>query len=291
LEAPNAITLPAIAACERAGHEKMSGPPLPAARPSLRAVALPVEHGGWGMLVEPLAIGLILAPTVAGLGLAVAALGAFLLRHPLKLALLDVRRGLRAPRTALAWKASAAYGAVAVGGLALVLARAPAATFVPLALAAPLALAQLRYDARLEGRHLLPELLGSVSLGASAAALMLAGHWAWAPAFVVWALLAAKALTSVLYIRARLRLDRDQPAARWPGLLSHVVALALAVLLALAGWGPWLAVAAFAILLARAGHGLSPWHARVRAQTVGFTELGYGVMTAVLVAAGYAAGL
>src|SRR5205823_2810814 len=156
-------------------HEKMAArPPLPTAT-SLRSVALPVEHGGWGMLVEPLAIGLMLAPTMAGLGLALAALGAFLMRHPLKLTLLDRRRDARTPRTVLAGKVAGIYGAAALAGLAMVLAQAPAVTFVPLALAAPLGLVQLWYDARLQGRHLLPELLGSVSLGASATALMLAG--------------------------------------------------------------------------------------------------------------------
>ena len=53
--------------------------------------------------------------------------------------------------------------------------------------------------------------------------------------------------------------------------------------------GPWLGVAAFAILFARATHGLSPWHRRVRPQVVGFTELAYGTLTALLLWIGYAA--
>jgi hypothetical protein len=44
-----------------------------------------------------------------------------------------------------------------------------------------------------------------------------------------------------------------------------------------------------AVLLARAAHGLSPWHRRVRPQVVGFTELGYGIAVAALIAAGYLA--
>ena len=45
---------------------------------SLRSVALPVEHGGWGMLGEPLLLGLFIAPSWAGLGVALGALGGFL---------------------------------------------------------------------------------------------------------------------------------------------------------------------------------------------------------------------
>jgi hypothetical protein len=241
------------------------------------------------MLAEPLVMGLLLAPTLAGLGLAAAALGAFLVRHPLKLALSDWRRGARYPRTVLAAKVAAAYGVGALLGLALAAWRAPAAAWLPVLAAAPLGLLQLWYDARLQGRQLLPELLGGVALGAGASALMLAGGWAMAPALAAWALLAAKAVASVVYIRARLRLDRGQPASRWPGLLAHVTALGLAVMLALLGCGPWLGAAAFTILLARAIHGLSPWHRRVRPQVVGFTELGYGTLTALLLCIGYAA--
>jgi len=35
---------------------------VPSAPLSLKTVALPVEHGGWGMLAEPLVMGLVLAP-------------------------------------------------------------------------------------------------------------------------------------------------------------------------------------------------------------------------------------
>jgi hypothetical protein len=261
--------------------------PAPSAPASLKTVALPIEHGGWGMLAEPLVMGLVLAPTLAGLGLTIAALGAFLLRHPLKLALSDWRRGTRYPRTVLAARVAVAYGLCALLGLTLAAWRAPAAAWLPVLVAAPLGLLQLWYDARLQGRQLLPELLGGVALGAGASAVMLAGGWAMGPALAAWALLASKAVASVLYIRARLRLDRDQPASRWPGLLTHVAALVLAVALALRGWGPWLGVVAMAILLARAVHGLSPWHRRVRPQVVGFTELAYGMATAACIAIGY----
>jgi hypothetical protein len=257
---------------------------------SLRTIALPVEHGGWGMLGEPLMMGLVLAPTRAGLGLTIAALGAFLLRHPLKLVLSDWRRGTRYPLTVVATKVAAAYGLIALIGLALAAWSAPAVAWLPVLIAAPFGLLQLWYDTRLQGRQLLPELLGGVALGAGASAVMLAGGWAIGPALAAWALLAAKAAASVVYIRARLRRDRDQPASRGPGLLIHLAALGLAVAFARAGWGPWLGAAAFAILFARAAHGLSPWRRRVRPQVVGFTELAYGMATAASIAAGYLAG-
>ncbi len=50
----------------------------PSASVRLRLVALPVEHGGWGMLGAPILLGLWLAPSPAGFWLSLAALGIFL---------------------------------------------------------------------------------------------------------------------------------------------------------------------------------------------------------------------
>ena len=58
----------------------------PASGVRISSVALPAEHGGWSLLLEPIALGLLLAPTVPGLFLSLAATGAFLARHPFKLA-------------------------------------------------------------------------------------------------------------------------------------------------------------------------------------------------------------
>ena len=68
------------------------------------------------------------------------------------------------------------------------------------------------------------------------------------------------------------------------------MAVAAAAALAGSARAPWLASAAFLVLLARAAWGLSPWRARVRPQALGYQELGYGVLTLVLLAVGYRVG-
>ncbi|MCB0162365.1 MAG: YwiC-like family protein, partial [Caldilineaceae bacterium] len=70
-----------------------SGPTKQKARPRWRSIALPTEHGGWGFLLEPLLLGRLVAPSAAGLLLLVATVAAFLLRQPLKIVLVDRRRG------------------------------------------------------------------------------------------------------------------------------------------------------------------------------------------------------
>lgn len=271
-----------------AGRPQPAEPSPPPAHPiSVKAVALPPEHGAWGFLFEPILLGMVVAPSGAGVAIAVAALGAFLSRHPLKLLLGDWSRGRRYPRTRLAARFALVYGLAAVAGLGLALAEARAAFWWPLALAAPLGVAQLHYDSRNRGRDLLPELLGSMAPGSVASAMALARGWAPGSAFALWLILASRAVASTLYVRSRLRLDRGQPhdaAAVWA---SHLASLLIVGFLASAGWAPWVALPVFAALLGRAVHGLSWYRAPVRPQTLGLTELTFGLVTAVLVAFGY----
>lgn len=62
---------------------------------TIRPVAVPSEHGGWGFVLELALLGLLLAPAVAGTRLAMAMLGPFLARQSLKLVLADRRGGRR----------------------------------------------------------------------------------------------------------------------------------------------------------------------------------------------------
>lgn len=50
---------------------------------SLRALALPAEHGGWGFVLEPVVLGLLVCPSRPGGALALAATATFLAHHPL----------------------------------------------------------------------------------------------------------------------------------------------------------------------------------------------------------------
>ena len=268
------------------------GPQVPASptRVPWRAVALPAEHGGWGLLAEPVLLGLVLAPSGAGVCLALAALAGFLARHPLRLWFLDRRKKARYPRTALAERFFSGYAALALLLLAAAFRLAPFPFWPALAVAAPIGLLALAFDALGRSREALPEAAGAVALGASAAAIGLAGGAPPSLAWGAWAVLALRGLTSVLYVRARIRLDRGLAAGPRAVHAGHVVALAASAGLAAAGWAPWLAPAVFIVLLARSGWGLSSWRRPVRPQVLGFQELGYGVLTIALLAFGYRAG-
>lgn len=261
-----------------------------AARPKLRwrTLALPSEHGVWAFLLEPALLGLGLRPSVAGLAFVAAALGALLAQHPLSLALADLRRGKRFPRTAPALLLAGGYLLAAAAALAAArLSGGPWTAFVPLALAVPVALVRLAFAASNRGRAAWAELAGAVALGAVAAMAVLAGGGSRTNAAVLWMVAAGRNVPSILYLRARLRLQRGRSADRsWP-IAAHVVATAaVAVVAAVTGSLPWLAVAAFGLLTLRAAWGVGPRARALAAKHVGMLELAYGVGVVTSVLAG-----
>src|SRR5947209_5867668 len=157
-------------------------------RVRLRPVALPVEHGGWGFSLEPVALGLLVAPSLLGLFLSVTTLAAFLARHPLKIAM----------------------------------------------------------------------------------SIALADGWQSSLAFGLWAILAARAVPSVLYVRARLKRLHRQEASTSKTIVIHVLAIAAASVLAWAKLVPVLSVVALSILLARTVYGFSRYDRQATARLIGF---------------------
>lgn len=265
----------------------MQGTVAPRRSVRWRTLALPNEHGAWAFLLEPALLGLGVAPSAAGLALVGAWLAALLTQHPLGLALADVRRGKRFPRTVPALALAAAYAALA--GLLLAsafLAGAHPQALGPLAAAFPVALVQLAFDARNRGRDVRAELAGSVGLAALAAAIVLAAGGTWLLALGMWLVAAARNAPSILYVRARLRLQRGAEAPRVPPLAAHILALVAVGAAAGLGAVPWLALLPFTLLLARAAAGLRAGAPVLAAKRVGMLELGYGLVAVAAVLAG-----
>lgn len=263
-----------------------------APRPKLRPIALPTEHGGWSFILEPIFLGLFVAGTWAGLLLSIAAFATFLIRHPFKLALKDTQRGKRYPRTEWAIRLAAIYAAVAVitGVLALVITEH--VFLQPLIIAIPLALVQLYFDASNRGRELIPEIFGAVALAAVAPMIALTHNWQLDAAYALWGILIVRIITSILYVRARLRLERgEHPDTRLPQ-IAHVLGLIAVIVLVISDLAPVLAIVALVILLARSLHGLSKWRIPApQAKIIGIQEVIFGVLTVLLVGIGYTANL
>ncbi|HEX6422189.1 MAG TPA: YwiC-like family protein [Acidimicrobiales bacterium] len=222
------------------------GRAAPAARPPLRSVAVPAEHGGWGLTAEPALLGLLVAPGVAGAALAAAALVAFIARTPLKLVLVDRRRGRRLDRTRLAWRVLAVEAAALAVVVAVAVATASGPFWAPALVAGPLVALELWFDMRSRSRRLVPELAGAVGISSVAAMVLLAGGHGAGLAVGAWLVLAARAVTAIPHVRDRVARLHDRPSPAWTLVAADVTALATAaVAVALA---PALAAGAAAVV-------------------------------------------
>jgi len=199
------------------------------ARSPWRAVALPSEHGGWGLTLEPVALGLLIAPSLAGLALGVAAFLAFLVRTPLKLVFVDVRRGRWLARTGLALRVAIVELVLLAALGAVVASRAGWAWLVPVAIAVPLVAVELWFDIRSRGRRLVPELCGAIGIAAAAAAILIVGGERPALAAGAWLVLAARALGAMPFVRVQIARLRRGAAAVWHSDLAQAVAVTVAV--------------------------------------------------------------
>jgi hypothetical protein len=154
--------------------------------------------------MEPVLVGLLVAFSWSGVAIGVAAMLAFLVRTPLKLALVDRRRRRSLRRTRLAWRVTIGELAVLVAlGVGALVAAGWTWLIAPAA-AVPLFAVQLWFDVRSRGRRLTPELCGAVGITAVAAAIVVAGGEHTRLAMAVSLILAARALGSIPFVRTQI---------------------------------------------------------------------------------------
>lgn len=249
-----------------------------------KQVAVPSEHGGWGLTLEPVLLGLLIVPSWGGLALGIAAFAAFLVRTPLKLAVIDRRRQQWQHRSRLA----ARFAATEL----LVLAACGAATVVtagwrwavPVAFAVPFVVVELWFDVRSRGRRLLPELCGSVGIASTTAAIVLAGGRSVGLALGTWLLLTARSMGAIPFVRVQItRLRRGSGSVRlsdgaqFVALAIGMVAIALDGALA-AGLGWLVLLAALQIVWVR--------RPPTAAKVLGMRQLALGVGLVLATSAG-----
>ena len=249
-----------------------------------RELLLPKEHGSWSLAFEPVALGLLVAPSWAGGALALAAAAGFFLRRPLKLALTlpdnDPRRAAARPWVAILLLAAVTglAGAARLGGFA---------ALWPLLLAAPCGLLFVWFDLRQGMREAEAELAGSAAFAVLTAAFATVAGWSGPVALALAAVMLARSVPTVVSVRTYLRLGKGRAASPWPALAVATGALGLIATLAHRDLVPTAAVAVAAALALRTAWlvtGLRPdWPAK----RVGILEAVLGVAMLVVLTVAY----
>lgn len=246
---------------------------------------MPTEHGGWGFSLEPGLLGILVAPGVTSVGLAVFALFVFLADRPTRMVLGDVYRRRRLPRTNRAAGVAAAYGSVALGGLILAVATADRTFIWVMAAALPFVALQLSLEARGRMRSAVREMAGPIAIASIAASAAVADGQAVAVALGLWLILGLRVVMSVALVRAQIRRAKGKDPAGNVVAGVHAGGLAIAGGAALAGVASWPAFAAIAVLCVWAGIALRV--RSVRANIVGVTQMTAGTVVVILTALGH----
>ena len=203
--------------------------PATAVRSPLRSVAVPTEHGGWGLTAEPIILGLAVAPSIAGSCLGVAAFLAFLARTPLRILLVDRHRNRDLDRTALARRVLLIEVAVIIALVGTAAVTASGRFLWPAAVAAPLVVTELWFDTRSRSRRLVPELAGTFGICSVAAMILLAAGHPPTEAVAAWLILVARATTAIPHVRAQIARLHHRPWSHRHLLVADAAAFAIAV--------------------------------------------------------------
>jgi hypothetical protein len=256
----------------------------PAVRAPWRSVAIPSEHGGWGLTLEPVLLGLLVAPSGAGMALGVAAFTAFLLRTPAKLIAVDVRRGRWLDRTRRARRVAIAETVLLVSSLAVAVALSGWSWLVPVLIAGPLIAIEFAFDIRSRGRRLIPELCGAIGISAAAASIVIAAGQGGGLAAGVWLVLAARAVGAIPFVRVQIVRLRRGRGPVWQSDIAQAVSLAVAAGAVLAEQR----MLAGALGVAGLAGAQCVWVRRppMPAKQIGLRQMGMGLALVVVTAAG-----
>lgn len=241
---------------------------------------MPREHGSWSLALEPLVLGLAVAPSPAGGLLAVAVMAGFFSRRPLRLALRDAsavrRAAARGPLAVLVAVALSAFGAaVALAGVAWL------GWLLPVAAAGAVF---LYFDLRAAGREEIAEVAGATAFALVPAALAVLAGWS-APAAVAVALaMLGRAVPAVLTVRACLRSAKTGVRRPAPAMIGAGVALAAGLVGVRAGLAPAAVAWLFAVLAGRTWVLLLWPRPSLRARTLGMIEAGLGAFFVIAAA-------
>jgi hypothetical protein len=253
---------------------------------NLKAIALPTEHGGWGFLLEPMLLGLLLAPSWAGFIFAMGIFFLFLVHQPLKIAVKDRLKGIHTNRSLWAEGFALLYASLALSCFMPLFWGISANVLLILGLMLPLMLVQAFYDFRNQSRELIPELAGAMALAFVASGIVLLAGWDFVPALMLWLLINARSIPAIIYVRELLRKQKGKASNPLLAYLAHGIALLLILGLALWDYLPYLSVLAMLILGLRVYLSMNS-DKPIAAKIIGMREIGFGLMTVGLTALGF----
>lgn len=242
-------------------------------------LVLPKEHGSWSLALEPVALGLLVAPSSAGAALASAAVSGFFLRRPWKL----MSQAKGDPRQSLAYGCVATLALAGVFSLWLAIRLGVTGGWWPLLPSAVAGSVFAWCDGRNAAREGTAEIAGAVAFSLLPAAFYTLAGGSVAGALALAGIMLVRSVPTILTVRTCLRIRKGKTFSIAPALVVAGMGVLLSVWLVELRLAPWTA-AAFALVLAVRTVWLLRWQPRLSAKTLGLIEAALGIVMVLLLA-------
>lgn len=260
-----------------------AGQPPTRSSSSAGSVFLPKEHGSWSLALEPVVLGLLIAPSMAGLALACASVTVLFLRRPFKAALGSAGTDRRGP-AGFAFVVLASFSLIGLGEAFLF---ASPQMLWPLLVAVPFCVLYGYFDGQGDSRAAAAELSGSAAFAVLPLAFATLAGWPASAALALAALALIRSIPTVLTVRGYLRMSKSRPFTPAVPLSAAALGFSAGLLLAAHHLVPWLAAGVSGLLLARTAWLISPWRPIWTARRIGMTEAALGAAYVIVVALAY----
>ncbi len=238
---------------------------------------MPREKGGWGVVGEPVLLGLVAAFSVPGMLVGVAAFASLLARQPAYRLLQNYKNPQKSIAPQIMWLVLLWTFLFACLGIAWMLNGFQGYFLVPMFIALIPSFWQLKSDITGDKRNINREMLSSCLPGSFATSIALLGSLNVNTAWMLWVLVSARTVPTILYVKGRVDLSHKKQAPEVKILAVQFTALFLTGVLALKGFIPELCLLVIAVYSLRAVLGLRYPRPETSIKRLGYAELVLGI--------------
>jgi len=234
---------------------------------------LPREKGTYGIVGEPLLLGLLASYSLPGLLVACTGILSVFLRQSIIVSTHE-RKSKRFIITSLFFSVSIFFFL----SIAVIISPGKYFLLLPLVMAGPLFILQIYADIKRLSRNLWFEIIGVLSPGSFAAAIVLASGETMVFGFMLWFISSGRALPTFLYVRNRVRILHKKQIHNFPVVTVHYLVLVISFILVISDLLPQAVVFIMALYMVRSIVGLNYPGPAITIKKIGYSELAYGVI-------------
>ena len=255
---------------------------------NFKKVGFPHEHGSWGFFLEPIVLSLIVAYSINGFLLGLAAFSLFLSSQPLSYILKRIPKYLLKSSYVFFF----AYLSFSIFILTyLNFSLNSTARLVPFFAAILLMGIFKLLELKSLNRNLIVELIPQIAVGLMSVSILLVDNWELVPIIGFVAIIFSRSIQTVFYINNKLKFFKGTKPNKALVNLIGLLFLITIIIMTQFNIVPWISVLAIILLMLRSAIGFFKKNKLEKVKIIGIKEFIYGFLFVVLISIGYNFGL